>query len=222
MKIYTKAGDDGTTRDFRGKRKRKNAGIFAALGDLDESNAAIGLALATLTTQTPGAPNDATGQHADMMGESSSFSQAYRSATFLETEAMHRLVVDIRELLRTAQSALFSCGARLAGATRDQVGSLDATTAELERTIDSLDTHLPPLRNFILPGGSTAAAQLQLARTIVRRAERTLSRLTLTTEDADLQRFINRLSDALFVAARATNAAYATPDTPWHASSKSA
>lgn len=235
MKIYTKSGDDGTSRDFRGTCERKSARIFAALGDLDESNAAIGLALATLTAPAsasgaiagqappPGATNNAKGNaKSNVKAGVNGPAHATRMDAPVDADALHPHIKDVQALLRAAQPALFSCGARLAGAKRDQVGSLDEATAELERCIDQLDSQLPPLRTFILPGGSTAAAQLHLARCIVRRAERSLSGLDLTPEDADLQRFINRLSDALFVGARATNAALATPEAPWHASPKPA
>lgn len=87
----------------------------------------------------------------------------------------------------------------------------------LERLIDAHEAVLPPLKNFILPGGVLAAAHLHLARTICRRAERIVSVL-VKEEDVgpDLLPFLNRLSDYLFVAARRANYDAQVLDIPWH------
>ena len=78
-----------------------------------------------------------------------------------------------------------------------------ASTAELEQWIDALDAELPPLRNFILPGGGLAAASLHVARSVCRRAERSIVPLVLDGECEDAASiYLNRLSDYLFVAAR--------------------
>ena len=79
----------------------------------------------------------------------------------------------------------------------------DDATARLEAVIDRLNTDLPPLKEFILPGGSPAAAQCHLARAVCRRAERSLVALGALEPIADRSRaYVNRLSDLLFVAAR--------------------
>ena len=88
----------------------------------------------------------------------------------------------------------------------------------LERWIDAMEAELPPLTRFILPGGSSAAAQLHLARTICRRAERLVVRLGhLPGEHVprELLIYLNRLSDFLFVAARAVNDRAGVPDVIW-------
>jgi len=120
---------------------------------------------------------------------------------------------DLREWLAVIQSALFDLGSELAtpdvgerkgrGATR-RVGEEDV--AELEQWIDALDCELEPLRNFVLPGGSRAAAALHLACTVCRRAERRV--VALGADEAvapELVRYLNRLSDLLFTLARAVN-----------------
>ena len=87
---------------------------------------------------------------------------------------------------------------------------------ELEQTLDSFNAELPPLKEFILPGGSMAAAQCHLARTVCRRAERRLVELhrDAPVRDAAL-RYLNRLSDLLFVMARVENRRAGEPDIEW-------
>jgi len=84
----------------------------------------------------------------------------------------------------------------------------------LEQLIDRLETELPPLRRFILPGGALSGSALHVARTVCRRAERRMTTLTPAV-DAALLRYINRLSDALFVMARAVNRRQGAPETEW-------
>lgn len=89
-------------------------------------------------------------------------------------------------------------------------------TAFLEEQIDAMETELAPLQQFILPGGTTVAAYLHLARTICRRAERVV--VSLAAEEAinpELLPYLNRLSDFLFVAARIANARAGVDDVPW-------
>ncbi|MBM4363783.1 MAG: cob(I)yrinic acid a,c-diamide adenosyltransferase [Deltaproteobacteria bacterium] len=119
------------------------------------------------------------------------------------------------------QVELFVVGAELATADgalsklpMELVSAADA--ARLEREIDALEAGPGPLRTFVLSGGSPAAAALHLARTVCRRAERRV--LTLSREHPvreEVLVYLNRLSDMLFVAARATNHAASVPDVPW-------
>jgi cob(I)alamin adenosyltransferase len=129
------------------------------------------------------------------------------------------LGAELDELLARVQDQLFVVGADLAtpgeAANIPRVG--EAEVAFLEQAIDALEEDLTPLRQFILPGGTLAAAHLHLARTICRRAERWL--VSLAREEAmnpQVGVYLNRLSDFLFVAARAANARAGTPDTPWN------
>src|SRR5690606_26279952 len=121
---------------------------------------------------------------------------------------------DIDAMLARIQNDLFDLGADLA--TPEQTGESRATalrvvasqTARLEREIDALNENLSPLTSFVLPGGSPAAAALHLARTVTRRAERLMVELGQMPEEIvgdEALRYVNRLSDFLFVAARAVN-----------------
>jgi cob(I)alamin adenosyltransferase len=121
-------------------------------------------------------------------------------------------------VLAKVQAALFTVGAHLASPDRDPgVGPVtDADVSELERAIDALEAGLPPLKTFVLPGGSEGAARLHLARTACRRAERAVVRLAeAASVDPVLVRYLNRLSDLLFVQAREANRAHGRPDVPW-------
>ena len=117
--------------------------------------------------------------------------------------------------LATIQDRLFALGTVLADPVRS-AGDHDFGAADLEGWIDGFDADLAPLRNFVLPGGCPAAAQLHVARTVCRRAERKAVALAATEAvSAGALIYLNRLSDYLFTAARAANAAAGRPDVPW-------
>jgi cob(I)alamin adenosyltransferase len=124
-------------------------------------------------------------------------------------------------LLQRIQNELFTLGAELAtapGKTADaSIGLLgDGDVEALERAIDEAERELPALRAFVLPGGSKEAAFLHLARTTCRRAERKLVALSETTRvRGEVLRYVNRLSDLLFVLARHANFRAKVPDVPW-------
>lgn len=125
--------------------------------------------------------------------------------------------------IQQIQHDLFTMGAHLAtppeSPSAARLPQLDeAMVSRLEMQIDSADAHLQPLREFILPGGAELAARLHLARTICRRAERLLTRLSLDRPGINplILTYLNRLSDHLFVAARYANHLAGTPDIPWH------
>lgn len=123
--------------------------------------------------------------------------------------------------IRQVQDDLFAVGSALADPNPDGPFH-EAVTAEhvgrLERWIDAMEAELPPLTRFILPGGSAAAAQLHLARTVCRRAERLVVGLGHHPGEhvpRELLVYLNRLSDFLFVAARAVNGRAGVPDVVW-------
>lgn len=119
------------------------------------------------------------------------------------------------EPLRRAQSLLFDIGAEVASPQDGKwqmEADLEGEDERLERGIDLAEAQLEPLRQFILPGGSESAARLHLARAVCRRAERHLVRLGAREE---VVRYLNRLSDFLFVLARLANKVSGVPDVPW-------
>jgi len=170
-KIYTRTGDDGTTGLACGPRRKKSDLRMQAIGDVDETNVAIGLA------RLQDGADDAL-SHAFMR----------------------------------IQNDLFDLGADLATPeTGEPLGyeplRIVATQVEwLEGEIDRLNSALSPLTSFILPGGSALATHLHMARTICRRAERSMVALhgSETLSEPALC-YINRLSDFLFVASRHAN-----------------
>lgn len=182
MKIYTRTGDDGSTGLLGGTRVPKDHLRVAAYGDVDELNALLGLVKASAPQGAPGRAG-----------------QTRRGAALLT-------------LLGRIQRDLFALGAQLADPTakvarRKAKARIGAShTRRLEQAIDAAEKELPALTSFILPGGTALGAQLHLARTVCRRAERATITLNRDTPlDPRLLRYLNRLSDLLFVLARAVN-----------------
>jgi cob(I)alamin adenosyltransferase len=128
---------------------------------------------------------------------------------------------DIASAIEDVQRDLFALGARLAdpasriAARVTKAGIGEAQVQRLEQTIDRLDSELPPLQRFILPGGAPAGAALHLARTICRRAERRVVGLGPGEVDRLAIVYLNRLSDLLFVMARAVNHRSRAPELEW-------
>jgi len=171
-RIYTRTGDGGETGLADGSRRGKFDVRIEAIGEVDETNAAIGVAR-------------------------------------LHVVAWRR---DLDAELALVQNDLFDIGAGLALPDETVATDLRISPARarwLEERIDAMNAHLPPLRSFILPAGTPAAAHLHLARTVTRRAERALAALAAKPGEwvnpAALA-FLNRLSDYLFVMARLANA----------------
>jgi len=183
-KIYTKTGDDGTTGLASGERVPKDHLRVECYGTVDEANAAVGLAVLCCK------------------------------------KGKDRGIGDI---LRAVQNDLFDAGADLATPiVQDEkpgqaLRVTHAQTLRLEKTIDSYNENLAPLKSFVLPGGSDFAGALHLARTIVRRAERIAVSL-LTREpgrtNPEAIKYLNRLSDLLFVLSRVANS-NGKKDTLW-------
>ena len=175
-RIYTRTGDDGTTALGSGERVSKTARRVEAYGTVDEANAAIGLARALLA----------------------------------QDEA------EVVTMLARIQNDLFDLGADLCVPERadarpgagPRLRISEAQVSRLEAEIDRMNTELQPLRSFVLPGGRPAAAQLHVARTVARRAEREMVRLAAEPGEAvgaSALKYVNRLSDFLFVASRFVN-----------------
>lgn len=193
-KIYTKFGDNGRTMLGDGSTTVKHDPRVEAYGTVDEANAAIGVAVALITTRLAAQPA------APVVP-----ARPPTALPFLQT--VHA------ELLRI-QNDLFDVGADLcvpveaAEDASKKLRTQPAQTQRLEHAIDRYNEPLQPLNSFILPGGTQLAAYLHLARTITRRAERLVSHL-LETDPARTNKeamvYLNRLSDLLFVLARAAN-----------------
>jgi cob(I)alamin adenosyltransferase len=123
------------------------------------------------------------------------------------------------DVLRRVQSDLFTIGAEVAcvPGEEDKLKMTfieDTDSVRLEKAIDEAEKDLPPLKNFVLPGGSPQAAALHFARTVTRRAERVLVRIT-PDERPCVVVYLNRLSDLLFVLARRANKVAGVEDIPW-------
>lgn len=131
------------------------------------------------------------------------------------------LDVELAAIVERLQRDLFAVGARLADprsrtAARVTKASIaDDDVARLEGTIDALEATLPPLRRFILPGGSPGAALLHLARAVARRAERRVVGLGAGAVEPVVLVYLNRLSDLLFVMARAASHRAGAPEVEW-------
>lgn len=175
-KIYTKTGDDGTTGLGSGERRKKFDLRVEAYGTVDETNAAIGMA--RLSTGA-----DAT-------------------------------LADLDTMLMRIQNDLFDLGADLSTPPTDEdlgyepLRVVEAQVNRLEVEIDQLNADLSPLNSFVLPGGTPAAAALHVARTVSRRAERLSVELAEQEPgmvSTHVRKYLNRLSDFLFVASRWTN-----------------
>jgi len=142
-------------------------------------------------------------------GEVDELNAAVGFAASLEPESLDAA------FLQTIQRDLFTIGAELAKAPSEpRIG--DPQIGMLEHMIDGHEAKLEPLKNFILPGGTPKAAAFHLARTVCRRAERAVVSLAREQKiSPSIVKYLNRLSDLLFVLARATNAQAGRPDVTW-------
>ncbi len=171
-KIYTRTGDAGTTGLGNGNRVSKDSLRIHTLGEVDETNASIGVLLC------------------------------------------EELPDDVRELLTNVQHDLFDLGGEVC------IPGMEMITGKqvqyLEDELDRLNDDLEPLKDFILPGGTRAAALAHQARTICRRAERMIVALAAEEAVNDAPRqYLNRLSDLLFVLGRVLNRAGGRGDVLW-------
>jgi len=172
-KVYTRTGDNGETALVGGKRVPKDSPRIEAYGTIDELNSIVGLA------------------------------RAFNEEKLGESEA-HRFL-DL--VLRQIQDELFDLGSELATPPEFfQEGMYrigEGEVKKLEQTIDECQKSLEPLKSFILPGGGKLGAYLHQCRTVCRRAEREILRLSRAEESSEWPlKYVNRLSDLFFVLAR--------------------
>jgi cob(I)alamin adenosyltransferase len=177
-KIYTKTGDDGSTGLGDMSRAPKDAPRVAAYGTVDEANATIGVCVALIP---PAAGETSRG---------------------------------IGDLLRSIQNDMFDVGADLCCPIGDdekpgeRLRVTAGQTERLERAIDTYNEPMKALNSFVLPGGTPLAAALHVARTVTRRAERDVVSLLhneAKSTNPETVRYLNRLSDLLFVLGRVAN-----------------
>lgn len=193
MKIYTRTGDSGTTGLFGGPRVAKDDTRIEAYGTVDELNATLG--------QVRSALKEPAGQT----------SQANYGLSELDAR------------IAQVQHELFSIGAELASPHPDQFDLRVIGQAHIQRIedwIDDAEQQLPPLKQFILPGGSVLASHVHLSRAVCRRAERRVISLadavqTETPISDSVIIYLNRLSDWLFVVSRLVNQILNVPDQIW-------
>ncbi len=186
-KVYTRTGDKGFTRLVGGRKIRKDSDRIEAYGTVDELNTIVGLVRTfnSMSTEDP-----AKSARLDVM--------------------LHRV-----------QNDLFNVGSDLATLHADRWDGMavvgDESTTLLENWIDELNDDLEPLKEFILPGGGPIGAFFHQARTVCRRAERRITSLMETEPELDLAplRYINRLSDWLYVAGRWAGKTHNEPEYLW-------
>jgi len=185
-RIYTKTGDQGETCLASGERVSKDSPRLECYGAVDELNSFIGMA-------------------------------AFTVADFLV--ACPRLR-ELAPILERVQHELFNLGSILAttpaNAHPRQAKVTETDIQQLEREIDRMNDGLPPLQSFVLPGGSRLNAELHVCRTICRRAERLLVSASRVEEiDTVNLRYLNRLSDALFVWSRWASVVMCVDEVLW-------
>lgn len=176
-RIYTKTGDSGKTGLGDGSRIAKTDIRVAVMGDVDEVNALIGIAMCT-----------ATGRLA------------------AELAAIQNDLFDLGADISVPEK-IREKGQKTGEVVQSRLRVSESQVKRLEKQIDGLTAKLTPLTSFILPGGSQTSSWLHLARTVARRAERALFALAAKQPvNAQALHYLNRLSDYLFVAARWANA----------------
>jgi cob(I)alamin adenosyltransferase len=185
-RVYTKQGDSGDTALVGGHRVPKDSPRIEAYGTVDELNAFVGAARATLEEALPS----------------------------------HSKLQPLGPILLRVQHELFNLGSILATLPEDihpkQARVTDTDITRLETEMDAMNAGLPRLPSFTLPGGNRLNADLHICRTVCRRAERAVVRLGRTeTAPPETVRYLNRLSDALFVWGRWASQAMASPETLW-------
>lgn len=188
MKIYTKTGDRGETGLVGGRRISKGDSRIIAYGSVDELNSGIGMTISLLSSRNG------------------------------------HLFSDVIDILTDTQRDLFVIGSDLADPGYQEENRYQQNTQraqknmieKLEESIDRFETELDPITFFILPGGSTEAAQMHLTRTVARRIE---TQVTLLAKNQKINpiilAYLNRLSDLLFVTARLVNKRMGVKDIPW-------
>jgi cob(I)alamin adenosyltransferase len=185
-RVYTRRGDQGETSLAGGQRVPKDSPRIEAYGTVDELNSFLGAARVTAS----------------------------------ELAAAEPRLSPLAAILLRVEHELFNLGSILATLPQDvhpqQARVTDAEVARLESEIDRMNEDLPPLRSFVLPGGCRLDADLHICRTVCRRAERaTVALGRVESVPPEAVRYLNRLSDALFVFGRWASHVTGAPETLW-------
>ncbi len=185
-RVYTRQGDKGETALAGGQRVPKDGPRIAAYGTVDELNAFLGAARATVGELALSEPR----------------------------------LAPLAAILLRVEHELFNLGSILATLPADvhpkQARVTEAEVVQLETEMDGMNRDLPPLRSFVLPGGSRLNAELHVCRTVCRRAERACVALARLEEiPAEAVRYLNRLGDAAFVWSRWASHVTGVPETLW-------
>jgi cob(I)alamin adenosyltransferase len=185
-RVYTRQGDQGETALAGGQRVPKDSVRIEAYGAADELNSFVGVARATVAE--------------------------------MEDEEPHFTV--LAGILLRVQHELFNLGSILATLPEDvhpnQARITETEVKQLETEMDRMNEELPPLRSFVLPGGSRLNAELHVCRTVCRRAERAAVELARAENiPPEAVRYLNRLSDAMFVWSRWASHVAGAPETLW-------
>jgi len=185
-RVYTRRGDQGETSLAGGQRVPKDGPRIEAFGTVDELNSFVGAARVTAS----------------------------------ELAATEARLSPLAAILLRVEHELFNLGSILATLPEDvhpkQARITPAEIAQLEREIDAMNEDLPPLRSFVLAGGTRFNAELHIARTVCRRAERLVVALARQEQvPPEAIQYLNRLSDALFVWSRWANYILRTPEVLW-------
>jgi len=186
-RVYTRTGDGGETGLAGGQRVPKDSARIEAYGTVDELNAFLGAACTTA----------------------------------IEIAATEPRLAVLAAIALRVQHELFNLGSILATLPQDvhpkQARVTDAEVTQLETEMDHMNEDLPPLRSFVLPGGSRLNAELHICRTVCRRAERRSTALArVEPVPPEAIRYLNRLSDALFVWSRWASHLTGLPETLWN------
>jgi cob(I)alamin adenosyltransferase len=185
-RVYTRQGDQGETALAGGQRVPKDGARIQAYGTVDELNSFVGVARSTVAEMAAGEPRFAV----------------------------------LGAILLRVQHELFNLGSILATLPQDvhpkQARVTETEVAQLETEMDRMNEELPPLRSFVLPGGSRLNGELHVCRTVCRRAERAAVALARAENiPPETLRYLNRLGDAMFVWSRWASHVAGAPETLW-------
>lgn len=212
MSIYTKLGDGGMTDLVGGGRTSKSSALVCAYGDIDELSAHLGLLRAMMRPDGETALIEQVQQLLFAVGANITPSQQQSVSS-----AQPQATPSSPHSSPLQQQSAPQCGSTSAEGQHAPGRMYARAAALMAQHIDAMTAALPPLHNFVLPGGSVPEAQCHVCRTVCRRAERAITALDVRTEACPyIMAFLNRLSDYLFVLARKLNFIIKQDEKTWN------